>query len=201
MKKSFIILGLALVCCSFLFLAHPAFAKEAPEAILAKLPAELNGFQATQIQKFDEAGWGAALGYNNMDTVTAVTVYIFDMGAKEIKDGLASPIIKQAKTDAMEDIKSVIDSGMYKNLKIVKESEVKLPLGKGKSWPALYVLMNMEVVISDQGLTMPDHSSMYITGMKNQIIKIRISRPEVTEENEKNIDALVSSLLSAISGS
>jgi len=174
-----------------------AVAKDAPEEILSKLPAQIGEFIAEPVNKYDESEWGASIGYNSLNG-TAVTVYIYDMGVAEIADGLSSDIVRQAKQDAMEEIKETVRSGVYAKYKLNEEKQIQLDIPGGKKLPAFFWSMYYEVVMPEYNMNFPTHSSAYITGIKNHIFKIRVSRPVLDEVNEANIDSLISSLISKI---
>ncbi len=174
-----------------------AVAKDAPEAILSKLPTQFGEFIAEPVNKYDEPAWGASIGYNSLNG-TAITVYVYDMGVAEIPDGLSSDTVRQEKHDAMEEIKEMVRSGVYTNYKLNEEKEIQLDIRSGKKLPAFFWSMYYEAVMPEYNMNFPTYSSAYVTVIKNHVLKIRVSRPMMDEANETNIDSLISSLIAVL---
>lgn len=177
MKK--IILGLLGV---ILFSAL-AVAKDLPEDILVLLPSRIENFIAETPRTYQDKRLGASLGYNTSDHIT-VTIYIYDQGVQNIEDGVGSEIIKISKESAMEEIIAYERMGYWRNVNKVADKETEFDIGEGKKLKVLYVSYSCDAIDGYSENYIPTISDLYITGVKDYICKMRISRPVGRDEAE-----------------
>lgn len=176
-------------------LSSQALAKEAPEKMLQAFPASIGTFEALQVEVYDEPGMGASLGYNDMSGI-ALTLYLYDLGIEDIKDGIASEVIKTAKGQMMEEIYETSKMGIYTNVKVASEEGIVFELDKGSKLDVLFVALSYDLPL--EGQLLPMLSEAYVTGLKGQICKIRVSWPKDIEAGQrKEVIKSILSLLAA----
>jgi hypothetical protein len=132
-------------------------------------------------------GWGVSIAYHFPGGMTA-TIYIYNLGLKEIPAGTKSQVVK----DAFADTKSEVAEAMKErggSAKQLAEDEVSLGAA-AKSLKALRV--NFMIVYKDG---YEERSDAYLTGYKNQLLKIRLSYPK---DSPAEREVVIKSLLSAL---
>jgi hypothetical protein len=130
-------------------------------------------------------GWGVSIAYFAQPGVTA-TIYVYNLGLKDIPTGTTSQVVK----DAFAETKSEIDEAMHDrggSAKKLSESEVSLG-GEADSLKALRVRFT---IVDKDG--QEEASDAYLTGYKNQLLKIRLTYPK---EHRAKHQAQIKSLLS-----
>ncbi|MBM3252727.1 MAG: hypothetical protein FJZ16_00550 [Candidatus Omnitrophica bacterium] len=166
--------------------------KKTPRNIFKMFPARINEFSVGAIRTYGDEKLGASIAYSFEDK-TAVTLYLYDQGASHIEDGVNSEIVQQARAMAKKDIFQAERYGFFRNLKMLIENEVEFNIGT----EVLIMLHSAYSGISDAlGDSLPVISDLYVTGLKDYICKIRVTRP--SQGNEKNIVNLIQILLSKI---
>lgn len=181
-----------------LFFAQ-AIAKELPEKILQSLPEKIENFIAMRdASSYDDTRLGASRGYNDADSGIVVTIYLYDLGARGIEEGIGSEIVNEAREGTMKELEHLEGIGYYKNVKIISEGKMKLPLKQNESLELLTAVYSF-VSVGDLKEPITVHSELFLVGMKGYICKVRVTRsPEITEEKEKELKRVIGVLLSLI---
>jgi hypothetical protein len=181
-------------------LAATAFAKDPPETILQSLPTQFKSFTAEEPFLYNDKRLGASIGYNDQ-AGTAITVYLYDLGAGDIETGAGSQIVKMAKEGAIADIKQAEQMGYYSNFNIVSDKQMDFDIGEGKSLQILFVSCTYEFTNELTGIKQQVASSIYLTGLKGYICKIRVSRPaDMDKDREEGIRDILRILLLDLQG-
>lgn len=189
MKKT--ILALLLV----ILFSTPALAKNTPEEILVLLPLQIESFIAQpEPITYSDKRLGASLGYNAPDQ-TVITVYLYDQGIQDIKDGIDSEIIQTSRETSMEEMKVNERMGYWRNVKKITDEEIEFNIGK-KDLKVLYVSYSCDANdgYSEKGI--PLISDLYVTGLKNYICKIRITR--LADSDEAKSQNVIEAILAEI---
>ena len=174
-------------------LVGPAAVGEDPKLPGPKIDfPEVKGFTRDKDAKtFGKPELGYSVGYKAPGIT--VTVYVYNLGVKEIPAGAKSDAVKEQMKSAVADIYTLKERGLYKSVKELSKDEV-VPLGKGKDAPT--ALRRQFELGRDDGTRLSD---AYLTGYKDHFVKIRISYdPEGKEEAEKKIAALLEGIGSAL---
>jgi hypothetical protein len=130
-------------------------------------------------------GWGVSIAYYSPGGVTA-TIYIYNLGLTEIPTGIASQVVK----DAFAETKREIDEAMRERGGSAKQlAEGEAPLGAAPD--ALKMLRVGFTIVFKDGYE--KSSDAYLTGYKNQLLKLRLSYPK---EQRARHSAEIKSLLS-----
>jgi hypothetical protein len=132
------------------------------------LPETLGKFKRTKVidNESENPGLGTTVYYNTPGL--KATLYIYNMGKKSIADGIDSPFIKDSFEGAKNDVKEAARLGYYKLTSGMSSRSSYLIL-ESKSVPVLAA----EFSYQDKGQEFL--SWLYMTGYKNQIIKLRVS--------------------------
>jgi len=132
-------------------------------------------------------GWGVSIAYHYPGGMTA-TIYIYNLGLKEIPTGTKSQVVK----DAWAETKSEIEEAMKQrgdSARQLAEGEVSL----GAAPDSLKALRVNFMIVYKNGYE--ERSDAYLTGYKNQLLKIRLSYPkDLKAERETVIKSLLSDL-------
>lgn len=177
--------------------------KESPEQILEKLPKQLGSFLKEKIVFYERSsGLGASITYANLGG-TAVTVYVFDSGHSIIQEGVESEIIRKEMRNAIESVELMTTVGKHKNVKTLKKQKIKFSLIEEKSIDILMAEFNYDTYV-DKG-TVPGYypvfSSLYVTGARNYVFKIRATRHlDVSDEEKWEIQTVLKSIFINLCG-
>ncbi len=132
-------------------------------------------------------GWGVSIAYHYPGQMTA-TIYIYNLGLKEIPTGTKSQVVK----DALADTKSEIDEFVKEqgsSARLLDEEHVSL----GAAKDSLQALRVRYMIVYQDGNER--RSDAYLTGYKNQLLKVRLSYPkDLPAEREAVIKSLLSDL-------
>ncbi len=184
-----------------LIVSSKVFAKEAPEKLLAVLPAGIGSFMGSDINVYEDKTWGAERMYNSFDTAIAITVYAYDLGVDKIEDGIDSEIIKTAKDDVLTELKQTEEAGMYKDVKVISDTTEDVLLPNGKKLKVIWVNYSFDLINLQGGENFHTESSTHMVGLKGQICKIRTSWPvNSSEEAKKAKEEAIHTIISALHG-
>jgi len=173
----------------------PAMAKDTPEQVLKSLPAGIKTFAAEDPHVYEEPGWGASIGYNDLSGV-AVTVYLYDLGLNDIGDGIASQVLLDEKKEVIGGIEN---SGYWSDVLVTADDQQAIRLDNGKKVDVLFTQFSLNGTDPATGSPLALRSDLYLTGLNGFICKIRITRPASTPEaKEKEIASVVKELLSRL---
>lgn len=190
-----------LVCCLVAVVSAPA--KDVPAVMLTGLPEKAGVFEADgDVQTYDEAGLGASRVYR-VPGGTWITLYLYDLDTPQIRAGIEDKTIKDACQQSMRDIKEMERQGHYADVKMAEQSEVMLDLPSGKKLSLLSVTYSLTFVRTDaegKETNIKMFSQLFVTGLRNHIFKIRVSRPEggigpSAEETESALKVLMEAVI------
>lgn len=179
-----------------------ALAKDVPEVMLAGLPEKAGVFEVDGgVQTYDEPGLGASRVYR-VPGGTWITVYLYDLDTPLIRTGIDDKTIKDACQQSMGDIKEMERQGHYADVKMAEESKVTLDLPSGKKLSLLSVTYSLSLVRKEAEEPVKLFSQLFVTGLRNHIFKIRVSRPEArgavaasAEETESALKILMDAVI------
>jgi hypothetical protein len=111
---------------------------------------------------------GIVIGYDTTDGEVA-TIYVYSRG--KIADNGFGGVIKEEFEGAKKALQTVVDMGIYSNLKILKsETAAFAPGGKIK---ALHSVVTFDV----KGRSLSMNSEIIVFPYKSHVVKVRLSRP------------------------
>lgn len=175
-----------------------ALAKESPETILRSLPSQISSYSATDIVPYEDVRLGASLGYNHPAGIV-VTLYLYDLGEKDIREGIDSEIIAASKDMAVADIREAEKMGYYGKVTVVSDAMKTLKLSGGREIKLLFLSLTYLLNNPNTGESSPVASDLYLTGLRGFICKVRISRPSgLGKTDEDGIAEMLNDLLSAL---
>jgi hypothetical protein len=185
-----------LIC---LIAAMSAVAKDVPEVMLAGLPEKVGVFEMDGgVQTYDEPGLGASRVYR-VPGGTWITVYLYDLDTPVIRTGIEDKTIKDACQQSMGDIKEMERQGHYADVKMAEESKVTLGLPSEKKLTLFSVTYSLSLVRKEVEEPVKLFSQLLVTGLRNHIFKIRVSRPEGgTGPSAEETEAALKILMDAV---
>ncbi len=139
---------------------------------------EIDGWEKGSISTFPTDELGYAFNYES-DIGGRITVYVFDMGIKNIADGVDSKDVKAQLKEAERQVKGVADLGYMEKLKKIKSETITLG-GKDGTVKALFTQYTYES--KDSTLV----SEIYVFGYNKNFIKFRATRVK-EGENVRNL--------------
>jgi hypothetical protein len=173
-----------------------AFAKDHPESILRSLPASIKTYIAGERISYQDKRLGASIGYNSSSGIS-VTIYLYDLGATGIKDGIDSAIIIDSKNMAVADIREAESSGFYRNVIILSDKQKSLELKDGTKIALLHMSFTYLLNNPYTGDVSTVVSDLYLTALKGYVCKVRVSRPAgLAKEDEGGITEMLRELFS-----
>lgn len=129
-------------------------------------PDTMAGMAKGRVTVFDKPELGAGVGYNAPGA--AMTVFIYNLGMKEIPADTSSPVFKGQFDQAAGDIVQAGKTGVIENVKRLPGPEaVKMPGKTGRK------ALSASFTFSMQGRDMS--SKLYLTQYRNNWIKLRYS--------------------------
>lgn len=174
-----------------------AFAGTPAESIVTELPAEAGAFKADPVKTYKDPRLGASRSYKGPGE-TKVDVYVYDLGAEKIPDGVEGEAVQEAFKMARGDIKSYEERGFYQDLKMLPQKPREVTLAPGQAIPLLEVGYTFRLKRSATAAPVALTSYLLVTGMRGQIVKFRVSHPDDGNDHAKQIDTLVTTLIKSI---
>jgi hypothetical protein len=147
-----------------------------PATVMLKFP-QVAGCTREKPHDYGIPELGYSVGYISTDGVTA-TIYVYSGGQQRVPDGPSSTLVKQEFETALSDIRAMQEEGRYKDLS--ERSHGEMRLGKAKGAPL--VRYSIMTVTNPKGKVVTE---LYMTGYKNQFVKVRVTRPRATEAKTK----------------
>jgi hypothetical protein len=167
-------------------------AKEAPKALLSRLPERLADCQRGELADYGDPRLGASIAYH-ADGLT-ITVYAYDQGRPTIADGLADPVVQEAFQMAKRDIQAAAQRGDYSDVRLLSEGRGTFHQREA-TLLAKYELTRQKE--PDEGLKV--FSEIHVFGAWNHIFKLRISgKLDAQEKLAPTASRFVAELLKAI---
>ena len=178
------------------------FAKDAPAEVLAALPATFGTFVADdEGQTYDSPELGASRAYR-LPSGTWISVYLYDLGHKTIRKGVEDKVIKDAAAQSKEDILEMERQGHYSDVKMAEDSKVTVDLESGQKLSFFSVTYSLAIVNKDTSKKTKLFSQLLVTGLRDHILKIRVSRPDgrdasPPEETEQALKGIIQAVAAA----
>ncbi len=166
------------------------------EPLLRALPATHGTFTADAGHCYGDEYLGMSRNYNGSDG-TRVSIYLYNLGAEKIPDGVDSETVRLAYTMAIDDIRSFAEAGRYLDLKEESgTSEYFRNADKEKTpLPFLSARFTFRIASSPDIVRV---STLHVSGLKNYVCKIRVTWPE-TGGNPQNMAQLLGTLVETLS--
>jgi hypothetical protein len=177
------------VFAGFLPFSSAVQARESAQALLEKLPEKQGGFTASRVHTYEDPGLGASRKYVS-DSGILVDIYLFDLDAGTVPDGIASPIVKEAYDMARKDIESVGRTGAYRDIRLVSDSPVSFRRNNQESVSFLAAEFTFQVIEEKSQRARPVTSFLYVSGMSGYILKIRMTQPSAKLTSEEAVHLL-----------
>jgi len=144
---------------------------------------DVDGWDREEAYTYPTEGAGYSVNYNSDDN-GRVTIYVYNAGHSTIPNDLKG-IVKGELEGAKDAIRAARDAGVYEKVKETKTQTVMLGGPKGK----------VNVLRSHFELTRDNvkmNSEIYVFPYRNNIIKLRVTRPAVAD---KTLDESYANLL------
>lgn len=187
----------ALVSLFVVGLSMTVAAKEDPAEIMRNLPVTIEGFDTEPLYVYPDKEGGVSVGYNDRAERAAVTVYLYDEGFETIPDGPDAPGFLEIEKGIVENYLKMQRDGEIKDFAIQSGGKVSLTLPDGREAAFRHMRLAIESA-SDQPDTLSD---VYLTGARDHILKIRITRiAPPMKELEARIERLVMRVYETIKG-
>jgi hypothetical protein len=148
---------------------------------------EVKGLDRQKPNVFKDARLGYSVSYLAEGTV--ITVFVYDLGLKEIPKGAEADAIKAEMYESLLALEGNRASGRYKSIQPLDEKVVAF--GSNADAPKLR-RKRYEIEIAKEG---PAVAELYMTGYKNYFIKIRATYPA---DDKPKGEKLVAAVLDAV---
>ncbi|NNE66355.1 MAG: hypothetical protein HKN33_07290 [Pyrinomonadaceae bacterium] len=190
MKKALILISVCLLCLVPGVSGQPENGDENQAAI--DFP-EVEGWIKGEVKKYSPAELGYSIGYrSNIGGI--VTVYVYDKGLKGIPDGPYSNQVSTEIITAKNEIRSLLERGVYGAARFTKFQYRKLGSETG-----MFMVAQLDVELVREGRTY--YSEILMTGLEGKFVKIRATRaPGIEGLENKAIFNLYEALDSFFSG-
>jgi hypothetical protein len=178
-----------LLVAAALFLQDPAAQDQYIEpATDLRFPLDVGELKRNKVSGYDDPGLGVSIEYLMSGTMT-VTVYVYNLGLKEIAAGIGSEEIKAQFKEAKGGIYTFQKRGRYRDVKESADAEASF----GGKEPVKWIQSTFELTLEENG---PVHQSrIYLTVHKNQFLKVRATFPDADKDKcEKSLTALFEAL-------
>lgn len=153
----------------------PLKRKKTPPAEELVFP-EIEGWTRTDKYLYPTADLGYSYSYES-PAGGRITVYVYNMGLKQIDDGIVDVNVGEQLKNAEAEIGRAAEMGYYDNVQKIRSGTITLGGKKGKT-TALYTLYTLD--IRDMKMT----SEIYVFGSNNNFIKFRATRPYAEDDAE-----------------
>jgi hypothetical protein len=179
-------IALALVLLLLQFGWSDALAR-APTPAEQLLPRAIGPVSLDERKVLQSEAAGIVLLYSSPRRVW-LTVYVYDAGLSSVPEQLASPAVSTAFDHAVREIKSLVESGRAKSIKLddLPPNLVK-PEGCGRE----YLLKQLEIEFSHGR----NSSYIFLTTVRGSFVKVRLSH----EAENTGAPAVVSSFFAELS--
>jgi hypothetical protein len=167
-----------LVIVALLIVQAQGFASDSDHVNAATglaFPEKIDDFPRLRITDFtkEDPHLGESVQYKT-DGIN-VDIYIYDMGAAKIEDGIADKTVLAAQAQALKDIQEAVKRGIYANLQPSALADEKMG-GFSKE----FLASSFTLDFNSQNLE-PERrhvkSYLFVRGYKNNIFKIRMTCP------------------------
>jgi hypothetical protein len=165
---------------------------EVPGKLLEQLPKSLADCEASKVQGYDDPKLGSSLSYHQAGLL--LTVYAYDLGEKDIPDGIEGKVVKEAFELAMSDIKEAEKQGYYSD--VAWRLPYRASHGEGhRVLRARYHLTRQK----GEGAGKRFISEIDVFGARGMIIKVRMTGDIENEaSHRKTVDKFLPELFKAL---
>ncbi|WKB53160.1 hypothetical protein [Eleftheria terrae] len=157
-------------------------------AIDVRFPDELAGFTLTEAERLPRKELGSHLAYQGPRAGGVVaSVYVYNAGLSDIPDGTHSPVLRQHFEQVLADVQQWRAKGIARSVSIVGPAMLRTGyMGCGPQF--LAATLNIE--LPDETLA----SHVYLTVVRQQFVKLRLSYPKHREQGEHDAREFVRQL-------
>ena len=170
----------------------PATTRSAQKEVF--LP-EIPGFKRGTPEHFKDPKLGYAVGYTSEHKL-AVSIYVYNRGLTSIPEGL-SDLARNEAANAKGDVMSAEKTGFWKDVKVVREGDVKVG-DKPDSPGAAMIEMTMRSPKQEGVAEMELNSTLYVTGYANLFVKIRCTGLANVKEHEAERQVMLKAMGEAL---
>jgi hypothetical protein len=161
-----------------------------PTDILSALPKNIAGCEKAKIHEYQPEGLGASLPFEKERM--HITVYVYDLDAKDITDGLDHEVVKKAFRTAEKDVQTATQNGSYSDLEELDSGVAKF--GPGRQTLRSRFRLTRVKAGGERAVT-----EVHVFGAAGHIIKLRATagvdlEAELTKTVEKFVPALMDAL-------
>lgn len=184
-----------IVLVYFLFASTLAFSTSNEEGLLRKLPSTMHGFSSAGIETYGDARYGASATYQLIEghARATLTVIIFDGGFGPVADGVESEVTEAAFEGAINDVRAHEKMGRYQDVKVISSRVVEVADREG------YIANLNYKFVQDSSEKIDVNSYLVVTGVRNYILKIRITG-DASSITEPKILKIVESIVFSVDG-
>ena len=151
-------------------------------------PVRLGPFTLIGVQKYDDPGLGTAVKYQRNETLNALTLYLYDLGLKDIPSGNGSAAVSEQFSNARNEVRRAKEMGYYQEVELLYEDNLKLETAGG---PLTFSLVCFSITTNN----IRHKSYLLVTGYGNQFLKIRSTFPEeLQEEGDRSLSIFLEEL-------
>ena len=154
-----------------LFLSIPSIADDVfvHEQTLLNFPSQLANMKREEITEYPDPSAGISINYRATDG-TLATVFIYNRGLQLIPSGGESELIKNEMIEVIRSIKYLESQGVYSDLHILGGEPIALSKSSDIKWSRVAFVGSAKsnLIVS----------RIYITSIKDNFIKIRLTTPD-----------------------
>jgi hypothetical protein len=170
---------LLLACLGLAGMAGPAWAEYLVIEAGLQFPDKLGTATQVKGQRYPQPGLGHGIDYNGQ--TYGGSVYVYDRGAKDIADGIASGIVRSEFARARGDIAAIQKQQNQPEPQLVGERTVKIDGVEFLTATYRYTRNNVDTL-----------STVAVTGFRRHFVKLRVStRASAGNEAAERIDGFV----------
>jgi hypothetical protein len=167
-------LSMAIIACAFLMaLLCAAAADDLAElrGLGFDFPSEINGFARGDIidNEAGHPGLGYTVAYHGPRAGAEATVYVYDLGIRDIPDGPSNAVARQAFDQAARDV--LATEGYVGRVKITM---VDRYVAESRAGEAQFLCAEFVFQMADGSA---QRSYLYLTGARSKFLKIRATLP------------------------
>ena len=140
-------------------------------------PKTIAGFSFEKKNQYDDPRLGYGLNYWSDDGIL-ITVIVFDLGVRDIPDGIKGFRIQQIMKESQEDVQRAVNRMIYRSAHVVEDANVFSPLFIRASYN----------IVRDDGIERRSH--LFIRGQNRHVVKVRATGPA-----KKQIDTSIANFI------
>ncbi|MBE3099203.1 MAG: hypothetical protein IMZ44_18970 [Planctomycetes bacterium] len=147
-------------------------------------PLTMGRFTFAGSQKYDKPELGVSIRYKASEPVSIrADIYVYDLGKKDLGNGIESEAVKAAFEQAKADITRMETTKRYKDVKPLPQEPVVLKVGE-KELPMLGAAFEFTMLPPPGTSASPEAvaSHLFLTGYKDKFLKVRLTYPKAGKE-------------------